>query len=237
MRLDLHKAFGGGASDAVVAPAEETVYGTPLEDLCKEELAKHKSHPLDIWRTVEQWSKDDHLAEGLDQFLLRHLGFFNVAPTSPGYMMRLRAPACVLTSGQMAALADCADQFAGGYSHVTTRGSLQLREIKPRSVVQLIEKMEDANLTSQGTGADSARNLTVTPSAGFDVDELLDMTPQAKQLSTRILRSRDLQGIPRKFNISFDNAGRLSCLSDTNDIGFLAASVKDDDAGVEQGIR
>lgn len=234
MRLELHKAFGGGASPA--DPQGEMIHGVPLEDVCKEEVAKHMTHPLDIWRTVEQWSKDDHLAEGLDQFLLRHLGFFNVTPNSPGYMMRLRAPACVLTAAQMEVLAECADAFAGGYSHVTTRGSLQLREIKPRSVVPLIERMEAANLTSQGTGADSARNLTVTPSAGFDLDELIDMTPQAKQLSTRILRSRDLQGIPRKFNISFDNAGRLSCLSDTNDIGFLAARVRENAAGIEPGI-
>ncbi len=236
MRLELHKAFGGGAAASPAAAEPETVYGVPLEDLCKEEVAKHDTHPLDLWRILEGWTADDHLAEGLDQFLLRHLGFFNVTPNSPGYMMRLRAPACVLTARQMAVLADCADTFAGGYAHVTTRGSLQLREIQPRHVIGLIERMEDANLTSQGTGADSARNLTVTPSAGFDVDELIDMTPQAKRLSTRILRTRALQGIPRKFNISFDNAGRLSCLSDTNDIGFLAVEVLENDQGIAPGL-
>ncbi|MEO0747694.1 MAG: NirA family protein [Pseudomonadota bacterium] len=235
MRLELHKAFGGGAA-APADPAPETVYGFPLEDLCKEELAKYKTHPLDIWRTLEQWTDADEMAEGLDQFLLRHLGFFNVTPNSEGYMMRLRAPACVLTADQMTALAHCAETYAGGYCHVTTRGSLQLREIQPRSVIAMIETMEAANLTSQGTGADSARNLTVTPSAGFDVDELIDMTPQAKRLSTRILRTRELQGIPRKFNISFDNAGRLSCLSDTNDIGFLAVRVTENEEDVAPGI-
>ncbi|MEM6305609.1 MAG: NirA family protein [Pseudomonadota bacterium] len=237
MDMNLHRAFATAADGtAGAAPVEETVYGVPLEDLCKEELRKHQQHPLDIWQQLEQWTAKDEMAEGLDQFLLRHLGFFNVTPNSPGYMMRLRAPACVLTAQQMHVLASCADDFAGGYSHVTTRGSLQLREIKPRSVIDLIARMETAALTAQGTGADSARNLTVTPSAGFDVDELIDMTPQAKRLSMRILRSRELQGIPRKFNISFDNAGRLSCLSDTNDIGFLAVVVEDNDQGVEPGI-
>lgn len=234
MRLELHKAFGGGTSES--APEPENHYGFPLEDLCKEELAKYNTHPLDIWRTLEGWTDADKMAEGLDQFLLRHLGFFNVTPNSEGYMMRLRAPACVLTADQMTVLAHCAEAFAGGYSHVTTRGSLQLREIQPRSVIKLIETMEEANLTAQGTGADSARNLTVTPSAGFDIDELIDMTPQAKRLSTRILRTRDLQGIPRKFNISFDNAGRLSCLSDTNDIGFLAVTVTENNDGIQPGI-
>ncbi|MEM1360652.1 MAG: NirA family protein [Pseudomonadota bacterium] len=236
MDLNLHRLFAPQASQTAAAPEPETFYGYPLEDLCKEEAAKHKSHPLDVWRRLEEWTAADQMAEGLDQFMLRHLGFFNVEPNSPGYMMRLRAPACQLTADQMRVLATCAEDFAGGYAHVTTRGSLQLREIKPRSVIDMIAKMETASLTSQGTGADSARNLTVTPTAGFDVDELVDMTPQAKRLSMRILRTRELQGIPRKFNISFDNAGRVSCLSDTNDIGFLATIVEENDQGVEPGL-
>ncbi|MEM6940120.1 MAG: NirA family protein [Pseudomonadota bacterium] len=238
MQANLHRAFGskGAAQEASAAPVEELHYGVPIEDLCKEEVAKYKQHPVDIWRQLEDWTSADQMAEGLDQFLLRHLGFFNVEPNSQGYMMRLRAPGCQLSSEQFRVLAHCAEAFAGGYAHVTTRGSLQLREIRPRSVIPMIEEMETANLTAQGTGADSARNLTVTPSAGFDVDELVDMTPQARRLSTRILRTRELQGIPRKFNISFDNAGRLSCLSDTNDIGFLATVVEENSAGVEPGI-
>ncbi|MEM1377021.1 MAG: NirA family protein [Pseudomonadota bacterium] len=236
MKLELHKAFGGPPSSTAAEPEPETFYRFAVEDLCKEEAAKFKSHPLDIWRRLEEWTAADEMAEGLDQFMLRHLGFFNVTPNSEGYMMRLRAPACELTAQQMDVLASCAEDFAGGYSHVTTRGSLQLREIQPRNVINLIERMETANLTAQGTGADSARNLTVTPTAGFDVDELIDMRPQARRLSTRILRTRELQGIPRKFNISFDNAGRLSCLSDTNDISFRATIVEPNDEGVETGI-
>ncbi|MEM9204988.1 MAG: NirA family protein [Pseudomonadota bacterium] len=235
MRLDLHKAFAPAAK-TIAEPEPALVYGTPIEDLCKEEVKKHEMHPLDIWRQLEEWTASDQMADGLDQFLLRHLGFFNVEPNSPGYMMRLRAPANVLTSDQMDVLAECAETYAGGYAHVTTRGSLQLREIRPKSVIDMIERMETVALTAQGTGADSARNLTVTPSAGFDVDELIDMTPQAKRLSTRILRTRELQGIPRKFNISFDNAGRLSCVSDTNDIAFLAVTVEENDQGVEPGL-
>ncbi|MEO1796098.1 MAG: NirA family protein [Pseudomonadota bacterium] len=234
MGLDLHKAFAP-AGKAVAEPELKTVYGTPLDDLCKEEVAKFEEHPLDIWARLERWTKEDVMAEGLDQFLLRHLGFFNVEPASQGYMMRLRAPACVVRADQMDVLAHCAEAFGGGYAHVTTRGSIQIREIRPRSVIDFIQALESCGLTAQGTGADSARNLTVTPSAGFDHDELCDMTEQAKKLSTRILRTRELQGIPRKFNISFDNSGRLSCLSDTNDIAF-AATIIEDGAPVEAGL-
>lgn len=231
-RLNLHRVFQNGAAE----PAPETVYGTPLEDLCKEEIAKYKLHPTDMWRQLEEWEAAGQLAAGLDQFLLRHLGFFNVEPNSPGYMMRLRCPANALRGDQMAALGDIADDLGGGYAHVTTRGSLQIREIQPGSVIPIVERLLDVGLTAQGTGADSARNLTCSPTAGVDPLELSDLRPQAKRLSLRILRTRELQGIPRKFNISFDGAGAISCVSDTNDIGFVAIKVQENDAGVEPGI-
>lgn len=232
--MNLHKALspGGGTPDA----APETVYGIPMEDLCKEEVAKHTMHPVDMWRQVEQWEAAGHLAAGLDQFLLRHLGFFNVEPASTGYMMRLRCPACTLRGDQLQTLGQIAQSFAGGYSHVTTRGSLQLREILPGSIIPIVEALQEVGLTSQGTGADSARNLTCAPTAGIDPVELVDMRNMAKRLSLRILRTKELQGIPRKFNISFDGSGVISCVSDTNDIYFQAVELGANDHGLEPGI-
>ncbi|MGB3246918.1 MAG: NirA family protein [Sulfitobacter sp.] len=232
--LNLHKALSPGGVAAEAEP--ETVYGIPMEDLCKEEVAKHKTHPVDMWRQVEHWEATGHLAAGLDQFLLRHLGFFNVEPASPGYMMRLRCPACILRGDQLQTLGQIAQSFAGGYSHVTTRGSLQLREIQPGSIIPIVEALQDVGLTSQGTGADSARNLTCAPTAGFDPVELIDMRPMAKRLSLRILRTKELQGIPRKFNISFDGGGMISCVSDTNDIAFQAVELGPNDHGLDPGV-
>jgi ferredoxin-nitrite reductase len=233
--LNLHKAFQSGGA-AGEGSAEETVYGVPLEDLCKEEVAKHERHPVDMWRQVEEWEAHGLIAEGLDQFLLRHHGFFNVEPASAGYMMRLRCPANVLRGDQMIALAEIAEGLAGGYAHVTTRGSLQMREIPPGNVIPIVERLHEVGLTAQGTGADSARNLTCSPTAGVDPVELIDMRGFAKRLSLRILKTRELQGIPRKFNISFDGGGMISCVSDTNDICFQAIDVPENDQGIEPGI-
>lgn len=232
-KLNLNRAFQGGGGSAA---EPEEVYGFPMEDLCKEEVAKHKMHPVDMWRQVEQWEAEGHLAAGLDQFLLRHLGFFNVEPACPGYMMRLRCPGNILRGDQIAVLGDIAENHAGGYAHVTTRGSLQLREIMPGNIIPIVEKLQEVGLTAQGTGADSARNLTCSPTAGVDPQELLDTRPMTSRLSLRILRTKELQGIPRKFNISFDGGGVISCVSDTNDIAFQAVDVPDNDQGIAPGI-
>ncbi|MEL7231044.1 MAG: NirA family protein [Pseudomonadota bacterium] len=235
-KLNLHQVLQPSAGAGAAAPEEVTVYGVPLEDLAKEEVAKYNMHPLDMWHMVEKWEAEGHQAAGLDNFLLRHLGFFDVRPAQEGYMMRMRCPGNIIRGDQMKIMGEIAEEHAGGYSHVTTRGSLQLREIPPGNIIPIVEKMQAAGLTSQGTGADSARNLTLSPIAGFDPVELIDLRQQAARLSIRILRTRELQGIPRKFNISFDGAGYVSCVSDTNDICFHAVDVTANDQGIEPGI-
>jgi ferredoxin-nitrite reductase len=50
-----------------------------------------------------------------------------------------------------------------------------------------------------------------------------------------LFRSRSLTGLPRKFNVAFDGAGRIAVLEDTNDIAFAAIEVKEG-FGVEPGI-
>lgn len=230
-QIGLDRLFGGASQGA--APEAAHLYGTPLEDLCKEELAKLELHPLDMWAQIEAWTDANEMAVGMDQFLFRHLGFFNVEPNSTGYMIRMRLPGCVIRGDQMIALADIAEKYAGGYSHVTTRGNLQLREIAPKDVLNVFFGLRDAGLSCHGTGSDSARNLTASPTAGFDVQELVDLMPYSVRLAQRINATRELQAIPRKFNISFDNGGTLSCVSDTNDISFQAVRITD---GIEPGV-
>lgn len=233
-QLNIHLALGGEQSSEEVQ--EDNFWGTPIEDLCKEENAKYETHVLDIWDQIVEHNDANQIAEGITQFMFRHWGVFNVEPACPGYMCRLRLPACMLRGDQMLALGDIAENIAGGYAHVTTRGSLQFREIKPNRVLDLLAALYDFGMSCKGSGADSARNITASPLAGIDQDEVADLHKYGIQLSHRILNTKDLNGLPRKFNISFDNAGSISCLSDTNDVGFLAVKVKDNPQGVEPGI-
>lgn len=221
-RLGLDRAF----QPSTHARQPETVYGTPVEDLCREEVRKLETHPCDLWEAIEDWTARGVIAEGLDQFLLRHWGFFNVEPADEGYMCRLRITACQLRGDQMIALARVAEDLAGGFAHVTTRGNIQLRNIQPADVLAVHFALREAGLSCHGSGADSARNITVSPTAGFDPAEIADLRPQALHLGEHILHTRTLQGLPRKFNVAFDNGGTVSCVADTNDIAFQAVRVE-----------
>jgi ferredoxin-nitrite reductase len=69
--------------------------------------------------------------------------------------------------------------------------------------------------------------VTGTPTAGIDPQELLDTRPHARAWHHHILNDRSLYGLPRKFNVAFDGAGRIPVLEDTNDIAFQAVAVRD----------
>jgi ferredoxin-nitrite reductase len=99
----------------------------------------------------------------------------------------------------------------------------------------MVEAIQDLGLCSRGTGADNIRNVTGTPTAGIDPQELLDTRPYAREWHNHILNERALYGLPRKFNVGFDGAGRIPVLEDTNDIGFQAVELKDG-FGAEPGV-
>jgi ferredoxin-nitrite reductase len=95
--------------------------------------------------------------------------------------------------------------------------------------------LQDLGLCSRGSGADNIRNVTGTTTAGIDPQELLDTRPYAKAWHYHILNDRSLYGLPRKFNVAFDGAGRIATLEETNDIAFQAVEVREG-FGIDPGI-
>ena len=203
--------------------------------LVAEEVAKRARHPLDRWDEVVARAEAGQFPKGADVLLTKYHGLFYVAPAQHSYMCRLRIPNGILNAGQMRGLADAADSFGGGYADVTTRANLQIREIAAEHGVDLLLAVQDLGLTARGSGADNIRNITGSPTAGIDPQELLDTRPLCRAMHHYILNHREMYGLPRKFNIAFDGGGCVPVLEDTNDIGFVAAEVTGG-AGFEPGI-
>ncbi|AOS46172.1 Sulfite reductase [ferredoxin] [Lacunisphaera limnophila] len=200
-------------------------FGTPFADLSKPERWKHEQNGLDVWEKLVAHAAADKFPDEPDTFRFKFHGLFHVAPAQDSFMMRLRIPAGEITSHQLRGLAGLADEIGNGATDITTRANLQLRELPPRSIVRALTRVQELGLTSRGSGADNIRNVTATPTSGFDRDELIDVRPYAHGLHHYILNHRDLYGLPRKFNIAFDSGGAVSSAVDTNDIGFFAVRV------------
>lgn len=234
---------GGGAGkanaepvgpDAVHIKAQDKVIASGKK-LADQEKFKRDEHPFDAYPRLRQQAHDNTPPSPADNFRWRYYGIFYVAPTQDSYMSRLRIPNGIMKHWQMSGLADLADEICGPYSHVTTRANLQLREIPPKNAVKLIEGIQDLGLCSRGSGADNIRNVTGTPTAGIDPQEIIDTRPYAREWHYHILNDRSLYGLPRKFNVAFDGAGRIAVLEETNDIAFTAYEVKDG-FGIEPGV-
>ncbi|MCO8125014.1 NirA family protein [Stieleria sp. TO1_6] len=193
--------------------------------LVNEEKAKAERHPLDRWSEVVDRARAKEFPKGIDVFLAKTLGMFYVAPAQDSYMSRLRFPGGEISSHQLAGVADIADDLAGGYSHVTTRGNLQLREIPVDAPPEVLTRLTDLGINIKGSGGDNLRNITSSPTAGFDPQELYDSYALAREMHHYILNHREMYHLPRKFNISFDGGGLITTLADTNDIGFAAVRI------------
>ncbi len=217
---------GASVSGNLAAPpTEDSVFGTPLADLSKPERWKHEENGLDVWEKLVAHADADKFPDEPDTFRFKFHGLFYVAPAQDSFMMRLRIPAGEISSHQLRGLAGLAEECGNGFTDITTRANLQLRELRPRSLVRALTRVQELGLTSRGSGADNIRNVTATPTSGFDRDELIDVRPYAHALHHYILNHRDLYGLPRKFNIAFDSGGAISTAADTNDIGFFAVRV------------
>lgn len=216
-------------------PEEETWFGAPVFELSREELWKYEQNPLDIWDKLVAHAEENRPPAADDVFRFKFHGLFYVAPTQDSFMLRLRVPGGILSAHQLRGLATIAEQWGSGRADLTTRANLQIREFQPQDIVRVLTSLDSLGLTSRGSGADNIRNITASPLAGIDATELIDVAPYASALHHYILNSRDLYGLPRKFNVAFDGGGAISVVADTNDIGFVAVRINEG-RGVPAGV-
>lgn len=212
---------------AIIAQQETVAAG---KSLCKEEQAKLDKNPLDMWDEMQARSDAGVFPKGTDVFLQKFHGLFYVAPAQDSYMCRMRIPGGSLKAWQLAGLADLSDRSAGGFIDLTTRANLQYREIPADQAMNILYGLRELDVISLGSGGDNIRNCTASPLSGIDTDEMIETIPLAKRMHHYILNSREMYGLPRKFNIAFDGGGTISALDDTNDIGFHAVKIDPENA-------
>lgn len=178
------------------------------------------------WEAMDQTDRDHRL---------KWLGLF-FRPVTPGkFMLRMRTPNGILTSGQMRVLAEVVQRYGeDGNADITTRQNLQLRGIRLEDVPDIFRRFEQAGLTSIQSGMDNVRNITGSPVAGIDADELIDTRGIVRKVQDMITNSGQgnpsFTNLPRKFNIAIAGCRDNSVHAEINDIAFVPA-FKDDILG------
>jgi ferredoxin-nitrite reductase len=218
----------GVVAAPAIAPAGPFVLP---ENATNEEKLKQELHPLDAYPLLLEDAEANRAPEKSNIYRFKWNGLFWLAPNTEGFMARLRIPGGFLKSYQLREVAKLCQELASGFTDITTRANFQVRVIKPKDTPEFLRRIQSVGLHTRGAGADNIRNITASPTAGFDPFELIDVSPLIDQLAQRIINDRSLYNLPRKFNIAFDGGGMVSTVEDTNDIGFKAVRVGEVPAG------
>lgn len=139
------------------------------------------------------------------------------------HMLRSKLPLGLIGPDQLEAFADIAERFGHGVAHLTTRQDIQVHFVTLEQTPDLLDVLDQANMTAREACGNVVRNVTASPLAGVQADEVFDVTPYGAALAEFLLRHPDGQSLGRKFKITLagsdDPAWNLSLI---HDLGLTA---------------
>ncbi len=163
-------------------------------------------------------------------FRLVH-GVYGQRQGGTNQMVRIKLKYGVMNPAQMRALADCAEKWSNGISHITTRQAIQYHYVQLDSTPALLRALEDVGLTTREACGNAVRAVCGSPNAGTRSDEPFNTDPYAEAVFRHFLRGKYSANLPRKFKIALagSDADPLQQVN-IQDIGITAV-VKDGQEG------
>jgi precorrin-3B synthase len=134
-----------------------------------------------------------------------------------GGICRIKLPGGLLTADQADAIAQAAQGYAGGVIEATNRANLQIRGIVGEHG-PLVEALLAAGLGPRQAAGDDVRNLLLSPAAGLDCQQLLDVRPLAAQILASLEQEPRLHALSAKFAIQLDGGEALAMLEHHHDV-------------------
>jgi ferredoxin-nitrite reductase len=147
---------------------------------------------------------------------------YHPAVARDGLLTRLRIPGGVLNGSQCVAIAELLETIGIEYIQVTNRANLQLRALSQDLDEGLLVKLADCGLAASNIAIDGIRNIMLSPTAGIDESELIDVYPLAAAWHQYLTEHPELGVLSNKFSVGFDGGGTVSIVDRPNDITLLA---------------
>ena len=164
-------------------------------------------------------------------FMEFRLRYGTYGQRQPGVQMqRIKIPLGLLDAEKMERLADCAEEYSDGISHITTRQDIQYHFVNILDTPDLFRRLAGVGITTREACGNTVRNVTACPYAGVCGDEIFDVTPYAD--GTGVTRATRLYGPDRDdWRMELDEiinwrtpAGLLSLFDDAELPGVHLAS-------------
>jgi len=136
-------------------------------------------------------------------------------------MVRIKLPFGKVTFQQLLRIADVADEYGSGNLHLTTRQDIQIHYVSLDRTPQLWAELERDDITLREACGNTVRNVTCSPDAGINPDELFDVSPYAQAVFKYFLRNPICQEMGRKIKIAFSATEKDTAFSYIHDLGFI----------------
>jgi ferredoxin-nitrite reductase len=162
---------------------------------------------------------------------------YHPAIARDGLLTRLRIPGGVLNESQCRTIAELLESIGLEYIQVTNRANLQLRSLAQDLDPELLIKLAECDLAANHTAVDGIRNMMLSPTAGIDSQELIDVRPLAAAWDGYLNQHPELGVLSTKFSVGFDGGGSVGIIDRPNDITLLAVGDREFSLHLGMGDR
>ncbi|MFD0536090.1 nitrite/sulfite reductase [Actinomadura luteofluorescens] len=136
------------------------------------------------------------------------------------FMMRVRIDGGQLSGPQLRTIADVSTRYARGTADITDRQNVQLHWVRIEDVPAIWEALEAVGLHTTEACGDVPRVIIGCPLAGIAADEVVDATPDLREIHDRFIGSPEFSNLPRKFKTAMSGCTSHCTVHEINDIAF-----------------
>jgi ferredoxin-nitrite reductase len=162
---------------------------------------------------------------------------YHPAIARDGLLTRLRIPGGELNDVQCQTIAKLLAKIGLDYVQVTNRANLQLRSLAQDLDRDLLTQLAGCGLAANNTAVDGIRNVMLSPTAGIDAHELIDVRPIADAWLEYLDLHPELGELSNKFSVGFDGGGSVRIIDRPNDITLLAVNEREFNLHLGSGDR
>ena len=163
-------------------------------------------------------------------------GLYRIVPAKDGGICRIRMPLGLVSSGQARAIAEAARLFGSGEIEITNRANFQLRGVRSEAEQALIGFLRATSVAPDQPSTDDIRNVMISPTAGIDPTELLDVRPLAEAVLDRLMTVEAFRGLSPKFCLLIDGGGEVAVMDHPHDIWLAAVRRQDGEVMLRLGL-
>ncbi|HEY8481857.1 MAG TPA: nitrite/sulfite reductase [Spirillospora sp.] len=149
------------------------------------------------------------------------------------FMMRVRIDGGQLSGPQLRTIAEVSERYARGTADITDRQNIQLHWVRIEDVPTIWEALGEVGLHTTEACGDVPRVIIGCPLAGIAADEVIDATPQLREIHDRYIGSKEFSNLPRKYKTALSGCTSHCTVHEINDIAFVGVVNEEGQTGYQ----